>query len=81
MRDNPNRFNLMGAMISGDLCRFHPENWYTPVEGSVTGLQLEDGSRHNYIVWILYPGECPQTVKLFCRFDRKTKQLKRCRIL
>ena len=82
MIENPSRLGLLSSMMNGRMCCFHPENWHTPVHGTVTGLQLEDGSRLNYIVWILYPShECPQTVKLFVRFDPETRRQVRCRIL
>ncbi len=82
MIENPSRLGLMSSLINGRLCRFHPENWHTPVDGIVNGLQLEDGSRFCYIVWIIYHSmEVDQTVKLFVRFDPETRAQVRCRIL
>lgn len=82
MLENPSRLGLLSSLINGRMCRFWPENWHTPVDGTVTGLQLEDGSRYSYIVWITYYSmELAQTVKLYIRFDREARKQITCKII
>jgi len=82
MIENPSRLGLLGSMLNGRMCRFHPDNWHTPVDGVVTALSLVRGDRYMYDVEIAYHSmELTQTVKLVISFDHETRAIKRCDIV